>query len=126
MPICRRNSGVLYGLGNLIENAIDFADARVDVSSSWTATRVRILIADDGPGFPPDVLGRIGEPYLSTRHASRRAKNDEGDGLGLGLFIAKSLLERSGAQVMASNRSPESGAQVEINWARAEFEAIRA
>ena len=87
---------------------------------------MKVVIADAGPGFPPDVLARIGEPYLSTRHADRRAKKDEDDGLGLGLFIAKSLLERSGAQVSASNRSPETGAQVEISWARAQFEAIRA
>ena len=126
MPVCRRNSAVLYGLGNLIENAIDFAHAQVQVSCRWNGQRVKVVIADDGPGFPPDVLGRIGEPYLSTRHADRRAKKDEGDGLGLGLFIAKSLLERSGAQVSASNRSPEMGAQVEISWGRAQFEAIRA
>eukprot|EP01037_Dinobryon_pediforme_P009450 gene9450-9530_t len=126
MPMCRRNSGVVYGLGNLIENAIDFANTEVNVLCSWSAHRVKVAIVDDGPGFAADVLGRIGEPYLSPRNASRRAKNDEGDGLGLGLFIAKSLLERSGAQVSVSNRTNGTGAQVEISWARLQFEAIRA
>ena len=126
MPMCRRNSGVVYGLGNLIENAIDFASTEVNVLCSWGPHRVKVVIVDDGPGFAADVLGRIGEPYLSPRNASRRAKNDEGDGLGLGLFIAKSLLERSGAQVLAGNRTSGTGAQVEISWARQQFEAIRA
>ena len=123
MPICRKNAGVTYGLGNLIENAIDFANSSVAVVAFWNAQSVTVQIKDDGPGFSPDVLNRVGEPYISTRNPDRRAKNSEGDGLGLGLFIAKSLLERSGAHVAVSNRAaPNSGAQVEIIWPRAMFD----
>ncbi len=123
MPMCRKNAGVTYGLGNLIENAIDFASANVSVLAFWTEQSVTVQIRDDGPGFSADVINRIGEPYISTRNTDRRAKNAEGDGLGLGLFIAKSLLERSGAKVTVSNRAaPDTGAQVEISWPRTMFD----
>jgi len=126
-PMCQRNPGVIYGLGNLVENAIDFARSEVSVTAGWTALDVRVMVADDGPGFAPEMLARVGEPYSSRRNADRRAKSGEGDGLGLGLFIAKSLLERSGAQVKAGNRKgPLTGAQIEIIWPREKFEAIRA
>ena len=98
-PICRRNAGLIYGLHNIVENAVSFAERRVQISASWTASEVRIVIADDGPGFPPQVLGRLGEPYISTRGGAARRREDEAaGGLGLGLFIAKALLERSGAR----------------------------
>ncbi|HXZ15744.1 MAG TPA: ActS/PrrB/RegB family redox-sensitive histidine kinase, partial [Roseiarcus sp.] len=64
-PKCPRNPGVLYALGNLIENAVSFADQAVSIRADWTQTKVTIAIADDGRGFPASVLGRIGEPYLS-------------------------------------------------------------
>ena len=104
-PACRRNPGILYGLGNLIENAIDFAASEVRIGAKWNAARVTIVIEDDGPGFSPDVVGRVGEPYVTTKN-DRRAKTEEGAGLGLGLFIAKTLLERSGAIVKTENRAP--------------------
>lgn len=123
MPIYRRNPGVMYGLGNLVENAIDFAKSDVIVLAKWTDVSVTVSILDDGTGFAPDVLARVGEPYISTRNPDRRAKNQEGDGLGLGMFIAKSLLERSGAQVIASNRrAPETGARLDIIWPRSMFD----
>jgi two-component system sensor histidine kinase RegB len=121
-PVCRRNPGILYGLGNLIENAIDFAASEVRVETAWDATRVEISVLDDGPGFSPDVAGRLGEPYVTTR-GDRRAKTEEGSGLGLGLFIAKTLLERSGATVKTENRAPPAaGAAVTIIWPREAFE----
>ena len=121
-PICRRNPGILYGLGNLIENAIDFAISDVWITTKWDAGRVIIVIEDDGPGFSPDVAGRVGEPYVTTK-TDRRAKTEEGSGLGLGLFIAKTLLERSGATVKAGNRAPpETGASIAISWERSVFE----
>ncbi|HEY8031696.1 MAG TPA: ActS/PrrB/RegB family redox-sensitive histidine kinase [Methylocella sp.] len=121
-PTCLRNPGILYGLGNLIENAIDFAVSEVRIVAQWNESRVRIVIEDDGPGFSPDVIGRVGEPYVTTKNA-RRAKTEEGAGLGLGLFIAKTLLERSGAIVKAENRVfPSTGAVVSILWERAAFE----
>ena len=121
-PICRRNPGILYGLGNLIENAIDFAVSDVRIATKWDAGRVTIVIEDDGPGFSADVAGRVGEPYVTTK-TDRRAKTEEGSGLGLGLFIAKTLLERSGATVKAGNRAPpETGASIAISWERPVFE----
>ncbi len=124
-PICRRNPGMIYGLGNLIENAIDFARSEVKVVARWNANVVEVAIEDDGPGFSPDVIGRLGDPYITTKK-DRRAKSQEDSGLGLGLFIAKTLLERSGAAVIPSNLAPpQSGARVVIRWPRAVFEPAR-
>jgi two-component system sensor histidine kinase RegB len=123
-PRCRRNPGVVYGLENLVENAVDFAKARVAIEGRWSATSVEMVIHDDGPGFAQDVLMRLGEPYLRSRTDGRRAKTDDGGaGLGLGLFIAKTLLERSGATLAMSNAlTPETGAIVRVAWPRAQFE----
>ncbi len=112
--------GVVYGLGNLIENAVDFAKSEVEIVARWDAEKIEIVVSDDGPGFSPEVLPRIGDPYVTTR-VGRRAKNEEGSGLGLGLFIAKTLLERSGATVTIAN-SALSGARVAIFWPRERFE----
>ena len=121
-PIARRNTGILYGLGNLIENAIDFAAAEVRIIARWDAGSVMLVIEDDGPGFSPDVIGRIGAPYVTTK-TNRRAKSEDGAGLGLGLFIAKTLLERSGAVVTTANvPPPKSGARIKIVWPRTAFE----
>ncbi len=73
-PICRRNAGMIYGLTNLVENAVSFAESRVAIHASWTSSIVKIVIADDGPGFPPQVLARLGEPYISTRGARAPAR----------------------------------------------------
>ena len=125
-PKCARNPGVLYGLGNLVENAIDFATSTVRIVARWSETITVVVIEDDGPGFAPDVVMSLGEPYLTTK-ANRRAKNDDNSGLGLGLFIAKTLLERSGASVtMANAQSPARGARVTVLWQRADFERGRA
>jgi two-component system, sensor histidine kinase RegB len=122
-PIGRRSPAILYGLGNLVENAVDFAGERVDVAAEWSAAQVAITIRDDGPGFAEEILGRIGEPYLTGRRRGPPSIDSEAGGLGLGLFIAKTLLERSGATLAFTNRAaPEHGAVVRINWARADFE----
>lgn len=116
-PVGRRNAGVIYGLGNLIENAVDFARANVTVGWSWNDERVDFVILDDGPGFPPEIIARIGEPYVSTRQGAER-----GGGLGLGLFIAKTLLERAGAVLSFRNSSVSGeGALIEISWQREAF-----
>lgn len=119
-PVVRRNPGVIYGLGNLIENAVDFASSQTQVIWSWDDQFVRITIRDDGKGFSPDMLDRIGEPYMSRRDEDRG-----GGGLGLGLFIAKTLLERSGAQISFHNRPEpgQQGAEVTIVWPRSAFAA---
>lgn len=117
-PVVRRNPGVIYGLGNLIENAVDFASNEAQVVWGWDEQSVRITIRDDGKGFSADMLDRIGEPYMS-----RRDEQQHGGGLGLGLFIAKTLLERSGAQISFHNRPEpgQQGAEVTIVWPRSAF-----
>jgi two-component system sensor histidine kinase RegB len=117
-PISQRNPGLIYGLGNLIENAIDFAASEVLILGQWTNTMVKVTIEDNGPGFSPDVMAHLGEPYVTTKN-DRRAKVEEGSGLGLGLFIAKTLLERSGARVEMENLAlPRTGARITIRWQR--------
>jgi two-component system sensor histidine kinase RegB len=116
---------MLYGLGNLVENAVDFARERVEIAVRWSPREVAVTIADDGPGFSAEVIDRLGEPYLTTRGARRLGATDEPTGLGLGFFIAKTLLERSGATVVFANRkAPEHGAVVSVRWDRAEFDAV--
>ena len=125
-PVCLRNPGMLYGLGNLVENAVDFARQQVTIDMMWTRDRVVVSIVDDGPGFSSDVLTRLGEPYVTTRGPGRRSKSEEGSGLGLGLFIAKTLLERSGASLAMRNaHGPATGATVTIVWSRMAFERGR-
>src|SRR3954466_15179704 len=122
-PVGARNPAILYGVGNILENAVDFARATVEVNAWWNADTVEIIISDDGPGIAPDMLKRIGEPYLSRRRSADEANRDRA-GLGLGVFIARTLLERTGAKVSFSNRTfPDHGAVVQIAWPRARFEA---
>lgn len=119
-PVCRRNAAILYGLGNLVENAVDFAQRTVEITASWDQQGVAVNIVDDGPGFPAEMLSRLGEPYVTAR-GKRRAK--DGGGLGLGLFIAKTLLERSGARVAMRNASGGArGAEITVVWPRGAFE----
>ena len=130
-PVAGRNPAILYGLGNLLENAVDFARSRVDITAAWSGQEIAVTISDDGPGFAPEVMDRIGEPYVTSRR-NRPTGPDTGDsggneyeksGLGLGFFIAKTLLERSGATLDFRNRIfPERGAVVRIQWDRSEFE----
>lgn len=119
-PICQRSPGLLYGLGNILDNAADFADGLIAVEATWSSEAVTVTVRDDGPGFAPEILLRVGEPYVTTRGRDR--DGDDSSGLGLGLFIAKTLIERSGAQLALSNASPPSGgAVVRISWSRETF-----
>jgi two-component system, sensor histidine kinase RegB len=128
-PVGERRPGVLYGLGNLVENAVDFARERVEIRARWSARQVAIEIVDDGSGVPDDVMDALGEPYITTRPVRPRGqiKDGEPSGMGLGFFIAKTLLERSGATVTLDNRKwPEHGAIVKISWPRDVFERKQA
>jgi two-component system sensor histidine kinase RegB len=109
-PVLPHAPEIAHGLGNLVENAVDFARSRVTITVAWTVAELSIVLADDGPGFAQNILGVLGEPYISSRAES-------GDGMGLGVFIAKTLLERTGARVSFANRQ-EGGAQVSVTWAR--------
>ena len=122
-PVCRRNPGMLYGLRNIIENAVDFAEKEVRVAASWSDDQVRIVIADDGPGVASHILARLGDPYVTTRGEDGR---DSAGGLGLGLFIAKTLLERTGAATSIVNAAPpQTGAAATVIWTRGAFEQGR-
>lgn len=125
-PVFHRNPAITYGLGNILENAVDFAKGSVQVEANWTAETVSLRITDDGPGFDQQVLDRLGEPFITTRHGyGEKAPEDEAGhhGMGLGLFIAKTLLERSGAGVtFANQKRPLHGAEIKINWPRTAIE----
>jgi two-component system sensor histidine kinase RegB len=99
---------VLHGLGNLIQNALQFANTKVTLSLSWTENEIVVGVRDDGAGFSPAVLATIGDPYISTR-------SGDGEHLGLGIFIAQTLLQRTGAELTFRNRD---GAEVVIRWPR--------
>lgn len=115
----RRMPEIVHALGGIVENAVGFARTRVDFLASWDANFIEIVVSDDGPGFAPGVLGRLGEPYLTERDEEGAA-----GGLGLGFFIAKTLLERTGAKIDVQNKKlPQQGALVRARWPRAEIEA---
>jgi len=139
MPEIWRRPEIIHGLRNVIQNAVDFASEEIRVEAEWDDATIRLRISDDGPGYPPDLLGRIGEPYLRRRRApGARPRRPEYEGMGLGLFIAKTLLERSGAQIEFRNGNgigsgnvhrpgeagdETTGAITEIVWSRKAIEA---
>tara|TARA_R110000824_G_scaffold118960_14_gene272078 strand:+ start:199548 stop:200945 length:1398 start_codon:yes stop_codon:yes gene_type:complete len=126
-PEIWRRPEILYGLGNFIENAADFAKSEVALIVVYTSTKIMLSIIDDGPGFAPDVIERLGEPYVTTRPRTKARMDDpdgEHEGMGLGFFIAKTLLERTKARVeMANRQDGKAGAQVTITWPREAVEA---
>lgn len=129
-PYIIRHPEIIHGLGNFVENAIDFAKSRVEILLSWSDQKITVRINDDGPGFASEILDRIGEPYVSTRRKEQFEKRgkkpgeDGHQGMGLGVFIAKSLLERTGAEVSFANGANE-GAVVAASWPRELLEAQR-
>ena len=130
-PYINRRPEIIHGLRNMIQNAVDFATSKVWVESSWTKESITITISDDGYGYPPNLLGRLGDPFLGAKIGKENRQGYEG--MGLGLFIAKTLLERTGAKISFSNgdrnqtsahSKPEaSGAIVEIYWPRKKVES---
>jgi two-component system, sensor histidine kinase RegB len=119
-PVFPRSVGLLYGLGNLIENATDFAHETVRIDSGWDQTNITLTITDDGPGFAPELIARLGEPYLTSRPRDPHGADvHQPGGLGLGIFIAKTLLERTGARLSFDNEKPTGHARVHVNWPRA-------
>jgi len=115
----RRMPEIVHSLGGIVENAVGFANTRVEFEARWNAEMIEIVVRDDGPGFAPGVLSRLGEPYLTERDEAGAA-----GGLGLGFFISKTLLERTGAKLeMRNRRPPNVGAMVKVHWKRAAIEA---
>lgn len=118
-PVIVKNAAMLYSLTNLIDNAADYAVEKVSVRATWSADVVALEIKDDGPGFAAGVLDRIGEPYLNHGQVERRERRSGASGLGIGLFISKTLIERSGARIVFTNaRGPETGAITRVIWPR--------
>lgn len=123
-PQILRSPAIRYGLGNLVENAVEFAASTVDLRVMSTAREIEILVEDDGPGFSSDVFARLGHPYVTDRRRARPVGSHQ-DGLGLGVFIAKTLLERTGAQIAFHNRQkPEKGAAIRLIWPREALEFV--
>ncbi len=125
-PLVWRRSETIHGLRNLIQNAVDFAVDAVWVDVDWNDAKISVRIGDDGTGFPAEVMGKIGDPFVGRRHRRKRAGYE---GMGLGLFIAKTLLERTGAELTFSNGqtgehdlpielSSPTGAIVTVIWDR--------
>lgn len=111
-PILQRQPELLYALKNYVDNAVDFAESRVELSAQWDDETLTIRVDDDGAGFDTALLGRLGQPYASTRTRARTA-----GGLGLGVFISSTLIERTGGTVAYAG-SPMGGARVEATWPR--------
>lgn len=134
-PAILRQPEIIHGLRNLIQNAVDFARSTVWIEAHWTDDQITLRIMDDGRGFPPQLLGRIGDPFVSRRKSSAdSAQRPEYNGMGLGLFIAKTLLERSGAELTFANGSDphvspqqeglHTGAIVKVSWPRNKIDAL--
>ncbi len=134
-PVIERRPEIIHGLRNLIQNAVDFSATAVYIEMEWTGDRITLRIADDGQGFPPSVFGRIGSPFVRRRRADEVQPLRPGyEGMGLGLFIAKTLLERSGARLGFSNGGARiiggpdaplgSGAIVVVDWPRSAVDAV--
>ncbi len=132
-PQILRQPEIIHGLRNLVQNAVDFARGNVWIDTRWSESQITVTVADDGRGYPPDMIGRIGDPFVRKRRADAdREKRPEYEGMGLGLFIAKTLLERTGAELTFANGSDpflrteeiplRSGAIVEVVWPRNQIE----
>ena len=122
-PEIPRRPEIVHGLRNLVQNAVDFARSRVEIRLDWTPERLSVRIRDDGPGFESALLDRIGDPFMRGRptgrpHEPRPAERPGYEGMGLGLFIAKSLLERTGARLTFDNARGSAHARVTITWQR--------
>jgi len=105
-----RSPEMIYGLRNFIGNAVKFSNKKVEVQISSDERKINIIIADDGPGFPEDIIGVLGQPYIKSKESKSNS------GLGVGTFLGKTLLERSGAQLTFSSSIKYGGAVVQISW----------
>lgn len=119
-PEIRRLPEILHAFTTFVENALDFAKSEVLVTARFDAESISMEVRDDGPGFSPEILAKLGEPYVSSRPGVASGRTGH-VGMGLGFFIAKTLLERTGAVVAFHNGKPH-GAVVSARWPRATIE----
>ena len=103
---------IIYGLRNFIGNANKFAKNKIFITIKSDNDFTEIIIEDDGYGYPKDVLSKIGEPYVKSVQSSIKSKS----GLGLGIFIGKTLLEKNYASILCKNSETRGGAEVNIKW----------
>ena len=108
---------IVYGLRNFIGNANKFAKNTIFINLKSDSETTEITIEDDGDGYPRDIISKIGEPYLKSNYSNDKSKQ----GLGLGLFIGKTLLEKNFALVNCRNSKTRSGAEVNIKWKNREL-----
>ena len=103
---------IVYGLRNFIGNANKFSKSKVFLTIKSDNNTTEVIIEDDGEGYPNDVLRKIGEPYIRSYKSSTKSKS----GLGLGIFIGKTLLEKNYANILCRNSKTRGGAEVNIKW----------
>ena len=115
-PIQVRSPEIMQGIGTIVQNAVSFARHEIFIATRWTAEWSEVEVSDDGPGFSQALLDELGTPFISTR------QGEEGH-MGLGVFIAKTLLERTGATVIFGNRQAGGGAAVSVRWPNPVFKA---
>tara|TARA_A100001011_G_scaffold308744_1_gene324505 strand:- start:355 stop:1371 length:1017 start_codon:yes stop_codon:yes gene_type:complete len=135
IPLVRREPELIHGIRNIIHNAIKFAKTTVDINLICTLKELNVEIVDNGKGFPPDVKKMIGEPFLknSDFYSTEEKTKTPLEGMGLGLFIANILLEKTNAQLKFSNvkkiendgKKRIKGAKVEILWERSSIEVLQ-
>ena len=111
---------IVYGLRNFIGNADKFSNDKIFVNIKSDNEFTEIIIEDDGEGYPKDVLSKIGEPYIKSFKSSSKSKS----GLGLGIFIGKTLLEKNYANVLCGNSKTRTGAEVSIKWKNKDLLAL--
>ena len=135
VPLIRRQPEIIHGLRNLVQNAVDFASNQVWIEAECGTATITVRIIDNGPGYPPQLIGRIGDPFVKGRRSpGEPSGRPEYEGMGLGLFIAKTLLERSGAALTFANgfdpyqsdpsRPLRCGAIVTVTWPRHRIEQV--
>ncbi len=120
-PEIRRMPEVLHAMTSLVENAVDFARSEVLVSVRFDDRTIAVEVRDDGPGFSPEVLSKLGQPYVTSRPGGEGSRSGH-IGMGLGFFIAKTLLERTGGVVQHFN-GRRGGAVIAARWPRKAIEA---
>jgi two-component system, sensor histidine kinase RegB len=120
-PDVRRLPEVLHALTSFVENAVDFAKSEVLITARFDDRNITLEVKDDGPGFAPDILAKLGEPYVTSRPGAEGSRSGH-IGMGLGFFISKTLMERTGGVVTFRN-GKAGGAVVTVRWPRDALEA---